>query len=307
MAIQENDIKSFLIFDTPVPYKGLNIRCPTVKEYLEFYTYEKVFQTEKDDPLLWASPKDAEAVSKMDFLAYLFYLGENDKKEAITERPHLFLLDKLLKLVCDLPATKEKKDAKGNVAKDGEGNVVFEGYIQYPIDKKTGIGSLVIDGIPYTGEDIDNILAIIGIQNDVEMIDYKVTKELRDALNSALDFKSKASGKESSADFENQITALAVVTGWEIGYIHSLSLRKFRQAIARVDKFETWKIFMAASMSGFVKIPAGTPGLEHWLSDLSNKDKYSGVKTSVDTLTKKVSGQEALDKARQKTEELKKR
>jgi len=307
MTIQEGDIKSYLMFDTPVPYKGLNIRCPKVREYYEFYTYTKVFEAEKDDPAMLVSPEDAALIKDMDFLSFLFYLGTNNKLEPTTERPYLFLLDKLLKLVCDLPATKNKTDKEGTVVVGKDNTPVLEGYISYDSDPQTAKGSLIIDRITYDGEDIDNILSIIGIQNGVDLVDYSKTKELRDILNSALTFKSKVSGGTKSADFENQITALATITGWKIEDIYDLSIRKFRQAMARVDKFETWKIFTLASMMGFVKFPPGTKGLEHWTADLTESDKYDSVTSSIDSLTKKVTGEEALDKAKDQIEKLKKR
>jgi len=293
MAIKEKDIREYLFFDEPVPYKNLKIRCATVKEYLALHTYSNALLAERDDPAMLAKPEDAEIVSKMDFLNFLFYLGTNHKLERVTGQPYLFLLDKLLKLVCDLPATKENQKTKK-----------IEPYIDFSVDKKTGKAIFVIEDQVFTGEDIDNISDIICIQNGVEKTDYSKTKELRDILDGALEYKTKASGGKKTADFENQITALAVITGWTMDYIYKLSLRKFNQAISRADKIETWKIFTLASMTGLVKFPANTPGAEHWLCDLTEKDKYESVTNSLENLNKKISGEEAMEKAKEKIEKI---
>lgn len=296
MAVSEKDIKPYLIFDQPVPYKKLMIRCAKIKEYLDFYAFANVLSTEKDDPSMLAKPEDEKAVSEMDFLTFLFYLGTNHKLERNTERSHLFLFDKLLKLVCDLPATKVKTDNK-NASQT-------ESYIEFLINPETEKAFIRIDGEDYNGEDVDNILDIISIQNGVDRVDYKMTKELRDALDSALKFKAKVSGATKMADFENQLTALSVVTGWPLRDIYEMSIRKFNQAIARVDKFETWKIFTLASMTGLVKFPSNSKGLEHWLCDLDDKDKYASVTTSVDHLKNKVAGQEAMEAAKARIDKI---
>jgi hypothetical protein len=303
MPIKEEDIKSYIIFDHPVPYIShheqkvpLKIRCPLVKEYLEFNLYSSILDTERDDPSFWASLEDEQLVKDMDTLSFFFYLSINKKVEKTTERQHIYLLDKLLKLVCDLPQMKEVTTETGETREVA--------YITYGMDEETDKAFLLIDDAKYTGEDIDNILDIIKIQNHVSGVDYTKTKELRDALSQAMRYRAKQSGSKM-ADLENQITALAVVTGWTIEYIHGLSIRKYNQAIERADKLETWRIYSTAANSGLVKFPANFKPLEHWLTDLSDKDKYAGSMTSLDSLNQKIGGQEAMSKVQQMNDKFK--
>ena len=178
-----------------------------------------------------------------------------------------------------LPSTRETSDEQNTVTN----------YITFDLNED-GTGFFEIDGEKFDGEDFNIFKTIVCYQNDIELPDTSMTKELRDIMDKALEFKRKQGSSTKMADFENQIVSLAISTHWTVEYIYNLTIRKFNLAIARVDKFETWKIYTGASLSGFVSFPSGTEALQHWMCDLSKGDKYDGVKTTTEKVQGIISG-----------------
>ena len=69
--------------------------------------------------------------------------------------------------------------------------------------------------------------------------------------------------------------------------IYKLSIRKFEKILQRVDAKLHYQIYLSASMSGMVKFE-NENAIQHWMNDLSEKDKYADVKVDMDTMRNKI-------------------
>ena len=237
----------FLCYDLPVPYKGLNIYPVTVKDYMTFNMCSQSLKIEKN------IIPDAKIIS-MSELEYIYYATKNDDAT-----PYLIWFDRLLALCL-----------KG----DDSFNGVGESMKRYAYDEK-GKPVFKIGDIVYDSNDFEKIKSIMCEQNLIELVDESISKEVRDSLDEARKYKNKLSGTKT-ASLEDYMISMATATGWTLEYLHSLSIRKFTKAIARLDNFIHYKIYLSASMSGMVEFKDKS-FIKHWLSGLEEKDKYDDV------------------------------
>jgi len=248
-------------FDLPVLYKGLKLYPISLKDYIPFGAYSKCLTIDKN------SIPDLKIIS-MTNLEYIYYAT----KENIEETPFLLLFDRLLSLCLKDDESFEKMEESVN---------------RYEYDKETGKPFFTIGGISYNSDDFDEIRNIIAEQNLVELIDENISKEVRDSLEKAREFKRKQSGT-GTISLEDYIISLSVSTGWTLDYIYTMTIRKFLKSIRRMDNLIHYKIYLAASMSGMVEFKDKS-FIKHWLSQLDDENKYSDVSVDLDEIQDKVS------------------
>ena len=258
------DLTYYTTFDLPVPYKNLLIYPITVKDYLYFKTYSQCFLLEKN------TIPDIKIIS-MNELQYLFYATQQN----IDDIPYLVLFDRVLSLC--LKGDESFKEIGSSIAR-------------YKYDE-TGQPFFLIGKTKYYSQDYMEIRDIICKQNLVDLPDENISKEVRDSFEKARRYKEKLSDSKEIT-FEDYLVGMSVVTGWTLEYIYSMSARKFLKSVTRLDNYIHYKIYLAASMSGFIEYKDKS-FIKHWLSNLDKESEYSDVSVSLDTVAEKISGESA--------------
>jgi hypothetical protein len=255
------DITQYTVFDLPVPYKTIKIYPATVKDYMLFNTYSQCFLLDKN------SIPDPKIIS-MTELEYLYNVTEKEGK------PYLIFFDRLLS-IC-LRDEKSFEDVK-------------ESMNRYKFDEKRK-PFFIIENEIYTPQDFDEIKKIISEQNLIDLPDENMSKEVRDSLEKAREYKNKMNGAKP-ASFEDYIVSLSVATGWNLDYIRAMSVRKFTKSIRRLDNLIHYKIYLAASIAGFTEFKDKSI-IKHWLTNL-DEDKYADVSISLDAVKSTISMESA--------------
>ena len=255
-----SNILNYLTFDLPVPYKNLKIYPATVRDYIEFSTYSECLTLDKN------SIPDPKIIS-MTELEYIYYSTEKDNK------PYLFFFDRLL-AIC----LKDEEDFEN----------LKESILRYKYNE-THNPFFIIGENKYDSKDFINIKNIICQQNLVDIPDENISKEVRDSLEEARKYKNK--GKRP-ATLEDYIVSLSNFTGWEIEYIYSMTVRKFIKSLERINNLIHYKIYMTASMSGFVEFKDKS-FIKHWLENLDEKDKYKDVALDLEAVQSKLNFEDA--------------
>jgi hypothetical protein len=254
------DIIYYLTYDLPIPYRNILLYPATVKDYLLFMTYAQCFTLDKN------SIPDAKILT-MTELEYLFHLAKSESED---ENPYLLWFDRVLS-VC-------LRDDKSFANME-------ESIKRYHVDEK-GKPFFFIGEEKYTPKDFDNIKKIICEQNLVELPDENISKEVRDSLEKAEQYKRKMQGTKP-ASFEDYIASLAMVTGWTFEYVYSMSIRKFTKSLKRLDNYIHYRIYLAASMSGMCEFKEKS-FIKHWLSGIE-ENKYGDVSIDLTTIQNKIS------------------
>lgn len=253
------DLQSYLTFDLPVPYKKLLLYPVLVKDYTTLSYASLCLKTDKN------SIPDPKFI-RMTELEYLYYASQEE-----SSTPYVVLLDRLLGL------TLRDDESFADIATS------IQRY-KYTKDQKP---VFFIGEEEYNSEDFMAIKKILAEQNEIELIDTNISKEVRDSLDKAREYKHKLNG-EKPASLEDYIVAMAIATGWTLEYISSMTVRKFQKAMGRLDNLIHYKIYLAASMSGMVSFKDKS-FIKHWLSNLDTKDKYADVSVNLDALQDKIS------------------
>lgn len=258
------DITYYLTYDLPVPYKNIKIYPLKVTDYLLFNVYAQCLTIDKNSI---PDPK----IIQMTYLEYLYRLLLEDP----IKNPYLIWFDRLLAMC--LKDEEDFEDPQKSIKR-------------YEFNEKEKPFFKINDEI-YTSDDFEEIRTIIAQQNMLELIDENISKEVRDSLEEAREFKRRLAG-EKPATTEEYITALSVATGWSIDYIYSLTIRKFVKSIKRMDTLIHYKIYLAASMSGMVEFKDKS-FIKHWLVGLDDEDKYEDVTVDLEEIQGKVSFESA--------------
>jgi hypothetical protein len=248
------DITNSITFDLPITYKDLTLYPVYLKDYMNLMTYEQCFLLDKN------SIPDAKILT-MTELEYLFYLTQQAEVNA-----PLVLFDRLLGLCLKDNADEFKEPEKS--------------ITRFNYDEK-GKPYFTIGNRKYNSKDYDELKKIICLQNDIEIPDENVSKEVRDSLDDAKEYKRKISG-ETQASLEDYIVSLSIVTGWTLEYVYSMSVKKFTKCLRRLDTYIHYKIFLSASMSGMVEFKDKS-FIKHWLSGLED-NKYKDVSVELTTI-----------------------
>lgn len=139
-------------------------------------------------------------------------------------------------------------------------------------DKKKPV--IILNNNVFSAKDFEEIRQIICFQNEIEIPDDRVAKEIRDAAKLAAEIRRKNSGMKH-AGLEDQIIAVSISTGIPIEDVYNVTIRKFNKMLARIDHKLHYEIYLSASMSGFVKFKDKN-AIKHWLADL-DADKHDGL------------------------------
>lgn len=260
------DITTFTTFDLPVPYKKILLYPVTVRDYIDFSLYSRCLLLDKN------SIPDPKIISMTD-LEYIYY----STMENAEEHPYILLFDRLLSLCL------KDDDSFGDIAKS------LERY-EYTKEKEPK-PYFIINEEKYYSDDFDEIKKIIAEQNSLTLIDENISKEVRDSLEKAREYKKKLSGG-GEVTIEDYIVSLSIATGWTMNYIYSLTARKFLKSIRRTDALIHYKIYLTASMSGMVEFKDKS-FIKHWLSSLEDENKYDDVSVDLEEVQDKVSFESA--------------
>lgn len=281
------DITHNLWFDLPVIYKGLKLYPVRVKDFMELTLYSQCLRLDKNSI---PDPK----IIQMSELAYLFLATTGDETEIDkqTEKkglPALVLFDRLLALAL-------RDDPSFDTISESIKRYTIENEKPYFLINDTvnlDKDGNVVNQIKYTEDDFLRIREILARQNDIALIDNRISKEVRDAFEQARLFKAKGKGKAGS--LEDYIISLASATGWTFEYIYEMSIRKFQKTLSRYDNFVHYKIYLAASMSGMVSFK-DTSFIKHWLSNITSEDEYGDVSVGLEDVKNTVSLESAKSK-----------
>jgi hypothetical protein len=238
-----NNRDFYYTFDDPIPYKNLLLYPVQLKDFYKFQVFASCYFLEKN------SKTNIKYIS----MPYLQFLYETDN---VANNNKLFF-DGLLRVVLKKPT--------------------MSAY--YGLDEN-GKAFFSIDDVKYDSNDFTEIKNIIVEQNNLELPDETIQKEVRDKMEEARRYKQRISGNKI-ASLEEQIIALGIYTGWTLDYIQTLTIRKFIKAIRRSDHILTSKIYLQASLSGMVEFKDKSV-IKHWLSELDtdkNKDIIVDVKS----------------------------
>lgn len=224
-------------FDDPIPYKDLLIYPISMYNYIEFFIAVNCLMIDKNKI---PNPK----IISMSYLDYLFYLIENDINGELYFR--LLIEIFMLCFKVDVQDLRLFKD-ENNKAKFSIKNEIF--------DK----------------DDFDIIKNIILNQNIINYDDTYIDPQVEKALRDAEEFINKH--KKKIGSLEDQIICVLISTSLNMEEIKNLTIRKFSKILERVDYKLHYEIYKTASMSGFVTFKEE---IDHWMSDLSQQDKYAG-------------------------------
>jgi hypothetical protein len=204
----------FLEYDSPIQYKTLTIYPVQLKDYHAFIAASFVLNIAKDE----IGP-EAASMSYIDFIAMLILLGQ-DKK-----------LEKCFTDIAKLCFHKDIEDCFFDI-------------------KDNGHFILVVDGKEFNKKEFDEIRSIIMFQNILDYDDKYVDPELAKALEEESILRAR---KRGHAKFEDYVSAVAALTGYQFDYMYSLPMRRFFFLLNKaVSKFE-YQIARTAEMSGMVK------------------------------------------------------
>lgn len=252
------NIRKYLTYDEPIPYKGLKICEATMKNYIDFHECAICLLLDKN------SVPDLEVIS-MSYLEYLLTVG-------MEMTSFLAALDGLLKMTIKI----ENTDENGKLyLKDLE-------EIKFSNDLK----SLIIGDVILSSDDFDVIKSIICEQNSIDLIDESISKEVRDEMEKAKEYKMRQN-KTKICSLEDQVIAVLVSTNLTLDQIFKLPIRKFSKILERVDHKLHYEIYMTGIMSGNVKMKDGEQPT-HWLADLEEVDKNKSAKYGYDELQQKI-------------------
>lgn len=240
-----------LYFDEPIPYKELLIYPITMKDYLEFHWLVNCLLIDKN------SVPDVNVIS-MSYLRFLYY------QSVVKEKPYVYMVKLLLCMVLHLD---------------------FSEKMSFYINEKDK-AFFTIKDVEYSADDFDEIVKIIFEQNCIQAIDNTISKEVRDALEKAEEYKMRQN-KQKMCSLEEQMICVLISTPLKMEDIYKLSIRKFEKILQRVDAKLHYQIYLSASMSGMVKFE-NENAIQHWMNDLSEKDKYADVKVDMDTMRNKI-------------------
>lgn len=232
----QSKYSSYHIFDDFVPYKKLKLYPVLMSDYLLFHFFAQCLMLEKN------SIADFNVIM-MNYLEFIYYMSNE-------ENPYLLMLDGVLRLAL------RNKDIDIKYGRN---------------DSSRGIFS--IEGEVYDGDDLEEIKNIICDQNLLELPDENISKEVRDALRKAQEYRAKTNGLKM-ASLEDQIVCVLISTSLTLEQIRNLSIRKFVKILERVDHKLHYEIYLSATMSGFVTFKDKS-FLKHWMAELG-RDKFAG-------------------------------
>lgn len=243
----------YYTYDLPVPFKSLLLYPVTVDRYLDFYIAVNCLLIEKNEI------PDVKIIS-MSYLDFLFYFGQQSDENSI----YLAFLFELLKMCFHV------KDEDINISYDGNGKV-----------------NLIINNEAIDKNDFKEIRRIICEQHQIDLDeDNTMHPHLKQALKAAQAFRDKIKNKRKMGTFEDQIVCVMLALHeTDIKNIHHLTIRRFVKILERYDHKLHYEIYKQAEMSGMVEFKEG---IDHWMCDLSKKDKWKDAIVDYGDFTQKM-------------------
>ena len=229
----------FLIFDKPYEYKNIKIYPITVEDYLEFGVCINCLLLEKNRT-------DDIQVIKMPYIDWLFWIADQD----INSKIFIDMLNCLLQL--------SLRDQDFSFYKDEKGKIFFN------IDENQE---------RYYSKDFDQIKKIICKQNGIDDSEIILDETLEKALKEAQEYHDKHNNSKM-ADFEEQMIAYHIYTGYDYEKIYSLPIRKFNKGMARMQMLESFRIYKGAELSGMVKFKED---VQYWLEHIEPKGRFDNL------------------------------
>jgi hypothetical protein len=150
---------------------------------------------------------------------------------------------------------------------------------------KNGKPIFIIDEETYNSKDFDEIRLLICEQNDIEIPDETVQKEIRDSIDESKRIRAKLSGIIPPT-LEDQVVCVMASTSLRLEDIANMSIRKFGQLLQRIDTKLHYQVYLTASMSGLVQIKDKN-ALKHWMSGIES-NKWTDNTISMETLMGKL-------------------
>lgn len=246
-AFNINDYWRYIECDMVISYKSLKLHPVKLKDFYKFFDNIGILTIDKD--LL--GPELA-GISYLEFLASIIYAQSIENGED--------MFSEVMKLVLDVD------DIRGIYFKFEENGKVF----------------LIIDGQPFDRRDFDIIKRLILFQNIYGHNDRYVDPELAKALEEENRLKNK---NNLTPSLEDQIVALALLTGFTYDYIYSLPIRKFFMSLYKsIHKME-YQIAKTGMMSGMVKFERP---IEDWIPSNSGANMIGERVGEYGTLIKKI-------------------
>ena len=249
-----NKMDFFNTFDQPYPYKGLLLHPVKLEQIYEFYFLSSCLVLEKN------SSRNIAHIT-MSYLGYMYEMSDETNN-------YILLFDSLMRLVL------KKKDIKTDYGYDSDKNPYFS-----------------IDGVRYNSKDFNEIKLIISSQNDLELPDERIQKEVRDKIEEARRYKAGMNGGKTCS-LEEQILSLSIYTGWTPDYIKNMTIRKFTKAIRRADHILSSTIYLEASLSGMVEFKDKSV-IKHWLAEIGS-GKNDDVTVDLSSVQDKVNFSDAM-------------
>jgi hypothetical protein len=257
----------YYIYDKEIPFKNdLKLYPVSMRDYLWFFTYAQCLMLEKNSVM--GDPVLAMKAISMSYLEYLYYVSQTGEYSETNPSP-ADLLHMLFRLTFKLP-----EESKIQMGYDGNGKPIFS-----------------IDGNVYDSDDFDLFRQIVSEQNELELPNENIQKNVRDSLREAREYKAKLAGKKM-AGLEDQVIALSLFSGWELDRIYNMTIRKFIRAIGRANHMIYQDAYLKGEMGGMVSFKDKSV-LSGWLANIDTKDDYSDVSMDLDSLGNKLNFNEA--------------
>jgi hypothetical protein len=256
-------------FDLPIPYKQLLFYPVRMTEYPDFLGYSQCLTLDKN------SVPDVRVIS-MSYWDYLCFVSTN-------EHPLYVWFRDLLRICLKNP------ELEMNIDNDGK-NYYFELDVgeKYFDKDENGIevGEEKRKYIRFFNQDFEFIKEIIVSQNDVDMPDFTISKELRDEMDRQREFRKKISNTKP-CDLEDLLVCISTATSIDPEKLYQMTIRKFNKMVRRVGEYTDYKIYKTAAMSGMVSFKdKNFP--PHWMRELE-KDKFDGLAMEFDSLKNQIS------------------
>jgi hypothetical protein len=240
----------FIVFDQPIPYRKLLFYPVLMKDYFHFHYYSQVLLVDKN-----TENSDAIVMKDFEYLA----IATNE------QNVYLPLFYQLMKVVL------RRDDLK----------------IDFVLDEKDKKPAFKIDDEVYTWEDFNEIKVLISEQNNLELPDLEISKELRDEMENQRKLRQKMSNNKMCS-LEDLMVCVHAATSISLNEIYEMTIRKFNKLVERTNELIDYKIYKTAATGGMVTFKdKNFP--QHWMRDLETKDKFAGLAIGYEDAKNKIS------------------
>lgn len=281
----KSDIRlSFSVFQKPIKYKELFL-YPITMQYYEFAQILFSCLVQRKN-----SSGDIKAIS-MSYFDYLFYLAEKGEIQYIE-----FLLQLLLIIL------KKERYAKTNGEFIMINNRPLENIVFFASENKKNKFGVLKQNIDlskefsfenyydiYNSSDFNKIRDIICEQNDIELPDETLSKEVLEEIEQAEKFLYKDI-RETMGTLEDKINSLIVVGNVSRNEIMNMSIKNFNNCLERISMYINYNLstILAPNMDKKARDKMSKE-CSTWLAKRKKISRYDRVKIDLDTFKQKLS------------------